>query len=544
MYQLLIVDDEKQTREGIKRLLEWQDYGIEICGEAGNGQEALKIIERQRPDIILLDIQMPVMNGLELAKIIHAGYQECKFIVLSGYDDFALVRQAMKYGAVDYLLKPSGKEEIIQTIEEIIDTLEDRIISKLQNNEHLALLKNNVLNRMINGTISSRELRDKLELLELDFSKGPFAVASVEIAQTPDSAASAEIDQAPDPIAEDDISRQIFGICNICEGILKKSGRGLALTDSSGRVSMILMEYSGWSSDERLNKLLKRCILEVKKHMNLEITISVGNQVCSSRKMCESYRNALSTMSYRFIFGIGNVLYCDEIKEYFEKAPGFIRIDGEHFKELIKEGSLKEAGKYVRELFLAQIRRDPLAEIYVLKNSALELSVLAFQCLAENAFIDQNEIYDMKNQVLAEIMLQTSPEDVSSHMLDILRKVIGLIGSSREKTLSKPVFDSIQYIERNYTDPDLSLQYLDDDFHISTAYLGKLFKKEIGSNFNDYLNTYRIRKAEKLLVSTNYKGIELAEKVGFASYNYFYIVFKKVTGQKPMDIRKNALGDV
>ena len=139
MYQLLIVEDEKQTREGIKRLLEWQDYGIEICGEAGNGQEALKIIERQRPDIILLDIQMPVMNGLELAKIIHAGYQECKFIVLSGYDDFALVRQAMKYGAVDYLLKPSGKEEIIQTIEEIIDTLEDRIISKLQNNEHLAL---------------------------------------------------------------------------------------------------------------------------------------------------------------------------------------------------------------------------------------------------------------------------------------------------------------------------------------------------------------------------------------------------------------------
>ena len=116
-----------------------------------------------------------------------------------------------------------------------------------------------------------------------------------------------------------------------------------------------------------------------------------------------------------------------------------------------------------------------------------------------------------------------------------------MIESSREKTLSKPVFDTIQFIESNYTDPDLSLQYLADDFHISTAYLGKLFKKETGSNFNDYLNTFRIRKAEKLLVTTNYKGIELAERVGFASYNYFYIVFKKVTGQKPMDIRKNAL---
>lgn len=181
MYKLLIVDDEKQAREGIKRLLSWEDYGIIICGEATNGQEALKIMEEQNPDILLLDIQMPVMSGLELAKRIHDSNLDCKFIVLSGYDDFELVRKAMKYGAVDYLLKPSGKEEIIRTIEELIDSLEDGLISKLENNEHLALLKNNVLTRLITGTISSRELKDKLELLELDLSSGPFGAVSVEM---------------------------------------------------------------------------------------------------------------------------------------------------------------------------------------------------------------------------------------------------------------------------------------------------------------------------------------------------------------------------
>lgn len=531
MYKLLIVDDEKQTREGIKRLLSWQDYGIAICGEATNGQEALEIIEEEHPDIILLDIQMPVMNGLELAKRLHQGYPECKFIVLSGYDDFELVRQAMKCGAVDYLLKPSGKEEIIRTIEEIIDSLEDGLISKLENNEHLALLKNNVLNRMIAGTISSRELKEKLELLELDFSAGPFGVASVEIEQDGSRA------------EEDDISGQIFGVCNICGEVLMGSGRGIAFTDSSGRVSMIIKDYLGWSADIQLNQLLKKCISGIKQQMDLEVTISVGNQAGSSRRMHESYINALNTMSYRFIFGIGNVLYYDEIKEYFEKAPGSVRIDGERLREIIKEGSFELAGSYVKELFLDQISRDPLAEIYVLKNSALELSVLAFQCLAENAFIDRNEIYDMKNRSLGKIMVQTSPEGVQSQILEILGQVMEMIEKSREKTWSKPVFDSIQYIESNYTDQDLSLQYLADEFHISTAYLGKLFKKETGSNFIDYLNTFRIRKAEKLLVSTNYKGIELAEKVGFASYNYFYIVFKKVTGQKPMDVRKNALGN-
>ena len=529
MYKLLIVDDEKQAREGIKRLLSWEDYGIIICGEATNGQEALKIMEEQNPDILLLDIQMPVMSGLELAKRIHDSNLDCKFIVLSGYDDFELVRKAMKYGAVDYLLKPSGKEEIIRTIEELIDSLEDGLISKLENNEHLALLKNNVLNRLITGTISSRELKDKLELLELDLSSGPFGAVSVEIVQN------------DDPAADDDISWRIFGVCNICDEIIMDSGRGIAFTDSSGRVSMIIKEFKGWSADVQIKKLLMRCICEVKKHLNLEITITVGNQVSSNRKMYESYKNALSTMSYRFIFGIGKVLFYDEIKEYFENAPGSVRIDGEHFKELIKKGDFDLIDRYVQELFLDQIRRDPLAEIYVLKNSALELSVLAFQCLAENAFIDQNEIYCKKNRALGKIMIQTSPEGVRKQILEFLKQVIEMIESSREKTLSKPVFDTIQFIESNYTDPDLSLQYLADDFHISTAYLGKLFKKETGSNFNDYLNTFRIRKAEKLLVTTNYKGIELAERVGFASYNYFYIVFKKVTGQKPMDIRKNAL---
>ena len=113
MYKLLIVDDEKQVREGLKRLLPWQDYGITIIGEAINGREARwESYEDQRPDIVLLDIQMPVMNGLELAKRIHGQYPECKFIVLSGYNDFARVREAMKYGAVDYLLKPRERRKL------------------------------------------------------------------------------------------------------------------------------------------------------------------------------------------------------------------------------------------------------------------------------------------------------------------------------------------------------------------------------------------------------------------------------------------------
>lgn len=124
-------------------------------------------------------------------------------------------------------LKPSGKEEIIRIIEEIIDSLEDSLISRLHNNEYLALLKNNVLNRLISGTISSRELKDKLALLQLDLSSGCFSIVSVEIAKN-------------ESMVEDDASWQIFSACNICDEIMVKSGKGVAFTDFSGRVNMII----------------------------------------------------------------------------------------------------------------------------------------------------------------------------------------------------------------------------------------------------------------------------------------------------------------
>ena len=319
MYKLLIVDDEKQVREGLKRLLPWQDYGITIIGEAINGREALEIIKAQRPDIVLLDIQMPVMNGLELAERIHGQYPECKFVVLSGYNDFARVREAMRYGAVDYLLKPSGKEEFIRTIEEIIDSLEDSLISRLHNSEYLALLKNNVLNRLVSGTISSRELKDRLALLQLDLSSGCFGIASVEIAKDKN-------------MVEDDASWQIFNVCNICDEIMVQSGKGVAFTDFSGRVNMIIKDFSGWSTDTQLKNLLESCIGEIKKRLKLKVTIAVGNQVSSTRKMYVSYKNALRTLSYRFIFGIGTVLYYDEINEYFEKTPGVVSINSDRFR--------------------------------------------------------------------------------------------------------------------------------------------------------------------------------------------------------------------
>ena len=351
MYRLLIVDDEKQIREGLKLLLPWEEYGIEICGEAQNGKEALELMERLSPHI-----------------------------VLSGYDDFSLVRQAMKAGAVDYLLKPCGREALIQVLEEIMDTFEDEIASRFKNDEQMGLLKNNVLGRVMSGTIPHREMREKLELLEMPLNKGPFAAVAVEL-----------IPKQGRREAEDDGYYQaLIRTLDIFEKALAQKRKGTAFVDSSGNICMAMQEYTGWKEDLCLKEVLKDSVDRIKEQLHLEICVAVGTAVQSCRRLYESCQNARNTLAYKTVFGMGNVLYCDEIKEYFEGIPRRTKVSGEKFKELFRKNNGEELEGYVKDILFSQFETDPEKEIYALKNTALELIILADQCFDEWTLADRN----------------------------------------------------------------------------------------------------------------------------------------------------------
>lgn len=310
--------------------------------------------------------------------------------------------------------------------------------------------------------------------------------------------------------------------------------------DSSGNICMAVQEYTGWKEDLCLKEVLKDSVDRIKEQLHLEICVAVGTAVQSCRRLYESCQNARNTLAYKTVFGMGNVLYCDEIKEYFEGIPRRTKVSGEKFKELFRKNNGEELEGYVKDILFSQFETDPEKEIYALKNTALELIILADQCFDEWTLADRNELYEWKNHAMGEIMMETRVDGIREKLYRELKAVMEKTSRYENKNLSKMVWDAVHYIEEYYMNPELSLQYLADEFHTNTAYLGRMFRKETGSSFADYLNTFRVKKAEGLLVSTNYKGIELAEKVGFASYNYFYIVFKKITGRKPMDVRRRS----
>ncbi len=528
MYRLLIVDDEKHIRDGIKRMIPWEEYGIEICGEASNGKLALALMNQYQPHILITDIKMPEMDGLELLKKIRQRNLKIRTIVLSGYDEFQYVRQAMKYGAIDYILKPSGKSDIIQIVEEIINNLEDEINAHIENQNGFELLKSNVLNRLFKNEISPMELREKLQMLKIDLTKVPLAVAVIEIIKN----------KQDEKLESEEYINKTFEINKVCQQWVEEREEGIVFINSEGNVSLILENMN--ENDVKLGKvdalkeLRRRIIGEVK----CPISIAVGDCAQSHRSLRLSYTHAMETKEYQFVFGRDSILYYEEIKNYFNEKKSIIDVDNQQVITMIENEDYSGIEKYVVTMFDKYICEERIPDCFVLRNCALEILIVSFHCIEKLPLVDKKKILSMKQEALSKISTEFSYEEMQNSILESIQKILDEMKVTSENKYTKQVWSTIKMIQNNYSDPDLSLQYLADEFHINTAYLGRVFKKETGSTFTDYLSMIRIEKAKDLVMNTNYKGTEICKKVGFTNYNYFYIVFKKITGQTPVNFRK------
>lgn len=517
MYRMIIADDEKEIREGISRMLIWEDYGIQIAGMAEDGEEALRQIMEFHPEILITDIRMPKMDGLELISRALLAKEPCKIIVLSGYNDFELVHQAMKLGVADYLLKPSSKQEMAKAIEEILDSLSDKIISRYDNREHFELLKNNVMNRILQGTITSRELRSRLDFLELDFDEYCFAAAVVQCMTGEEETRKQE---------------QVIDIFRVCEEMLEESGLGIVFTDHQSRTVVFFREKHISVDFEREKDILYQCIRRINRELHMNVSVSMGDSCDSHRQLAKSYAQAVKMLEYQYVFGQNVVLLYTEIEQYLAGDSYHPQVDLQEFSDCMRSGKLQEWQACVEKVFGRFGGGEKFYDPFAIRNASLEILFRIFERFESYPLWDRNRIMRMKYEALNEISEKTTVEG--------MKKVLMGVGEALlvEKTYSRTVKYVLDYVEKHYDDSNLSLAFLAELLQVNTAYLGRVFKKEYQCSFNDYLNLYRIEKAKELLRNTTYKGMEICEMVGFVNYNYFYIIFKKITGKSPSEYRR------
>jgi two-component system, response regulator YesN len=503
MYKVLIVDDEPSIREGMTTLIEWESFGFEVCGTAANGREALAKVSELEPDLMLVDIRMPGIDGLELIECVREKDNDCHFLILSGYSDFDYAKKAIGFRVDGYLLKPVDEKELCEYLTRIRDRLIEEKERKRQQESEIVWKGEQLIASVVTGTAGdtlSEELWKPISRrLDLDWTNYRVAVVEVDFSEEDESA----------------------GI-----GLLKsKWSREL---DKEMSFAFLVEPYIGilLRADEqgeaRWNEVLQ-ALLDSEK---APLFIAVGSKVDSFLNVRESYEQALAGMRQRFVLGMGVIVQVDETEE--QRAPiepGELDDYADGLFLAMDIGNKDSAFRTV-EALAVRMTESRLDEETV-KSSMAQVASVAFNKLAAanpKTFASAQSFAP----VISDMIRQKSLQSLVSHLKQAIEGTVRYSAEHSPETIIKQVEDFI----RRHSSENLKLETIADLFNYNSSYLGKLFKTHTGEYFNTYLDKVRIENAKELLAQ-GLKVHQAAERVGYASADYFHTKFKKYEGVSP-----------
>lgn len=540
---VLLVDDEPFIRDMLKSIIDWEANGYQVIGDSYNGVEALKILESQRVDILLTDLKMPVMDGLELIRRARSLYPSLRIVVVSAYDEFGMVSEAFKLGAEEYLLKAemtSGQvtgvlkgigEKIFEDREKAREAEEQKRLEqdvKLNNQRMKQLFHQNkwaireqLLKEAIWGEVPVDD-RKMQEFQEFDIKIGPGRkkVMLVEI----DDYIRLETNLWKD-------SRELlnFAILNVIEEILGIHQMGDAFRNSPGQY-VVILSFDGITSEVTLEEKMVRIYQEIQKGINSCFTVNtaagiseVGSGFKSLRKL---YRQALEAKAYSFVNGKGRLVSYIKLPARSGASQLLLAERLDHLKELLRS---KDSERMMKEINALQvIDKDILPQqIDGIKN----LFGKYYYLLVD--FAEQNHISELLSSLLEEYREYLKDYGTLAELNGWLERVLTQVGSAAGEG-SQLINKAKNFIHKHYRD-NISLTELAEELGVSPSYLSRTFTRVVGMNFVEYLTNVRIKVAMNYMKNTELKVYEIAEKVGYATPEHFSRAFKKVTGKSPKE---------
>jgi len=503
--QVLIVDDEINIRNGLKTIIDWSKLGCEIIGEADNGEKAYHLIKEIKPDLCILDIKMPRMNGIEvIEKLYKEGYRDIAFILLSGYGEFEYAKRAMICGVNHYVLKPIEEEVLIEKVKEVIET-------KKSQKRKDTLAFNEALRSLLKHG-AEKETTRNLYLMDL-----PWLWYQVVILHI------VECNQAENLVIE---ALERVGKKYITKGFyLSQIGEYYILLVKNHRFKHT---FAG----------LESMIMELTKALTNEdkipdIFISVGESVDTLEQVSMSYREAKSLMDYQFVYTRNNLMTYHLLKEEMSTQ---VSID---LEETV--ATLKQAIELGQTTVINDILEHFLENILKTKWHAEQIIIyyVQFYLRLMLPILEKNEIVSkevsLNDETLKSFYKQKDVRRLHGHIKYHIMQVSEAI--SRENPESK-VELMIHYIKEHYKE-ELLLEGISKMLGYNSSYLGKQFKKKMGVSFNAYLDQIRIEAGKVLLIETQLKIYEVAKACGFSDPDYFSTKFKKIEGFTPNQYRKH-----
>jgi len=530
MKKILLVDDEILVRESIRENVDWEGEGFLFCDDAPDGELALPLIEAHQPDILITDIKMPFMDGLELSRIVRQKYPHIKIIILSGHDEFEYARSALRLGITEYCLKPVGSAELLRMLKSISAQIDeerrqlDRLAemeSLLEANRDLRCQK--LLSDLCTGLVSTPEALHLAATLGIDLAAGHYVVAITEVLP-PDGDRAGATDQ------------QIREAARRIAAGLSAAASVLSYPRSRTETVWVLKGETEHSLAAGLRRLQDELAPRIESACGCGIIVGAGSLQRRLHGIHASYLVAEEEKTYRKLLR-ANFRQMEKSGLLGESA---VLLDRNRFVEFLKIGSKTELDAFIAS-FASELKRiDWHANMYgyFLLNDLTLMALHASQDLIRDAETMERRYREWQKS----IQLIRSHDDAC----DYVKRLAGQILDWREEVADRygPILEKVKsFIQTNYERYDLSLQQAAEYAGVSPSHLSKIFSQGTGITFIEYLTRTRIRKAMELLLTTRLKSYEVAYRVGYNDAHYFSSLFKKMTGMTTKEFRKRGTLD-
>lgn len=529
MYTILIVDDDIWVRRMLKDKIPWKTVGITGVHTAENGINALKIIDEVKPAVVISDIKMDGMDGIELLKEVKTNYPEIKIILLSAYDDFSYAQAGIKNGATDYLLKPIDEEALLTTVKNTLKEIEreennKRIISRVDElfKQGAQFLHEALVSNLIRG--NQREVDTIKEYL--NFKDDTFSCAVYRLIIIQCNSGREE---------EQTGNRKLNGYRSLIKGEvttwLNAGGIVMDLQESEDLIFLVGL-FSG-------NELAEIDSLYASVSRKLPFLVSF---VCSSwfadlgdtEKMY--HRSEIEINNYFYREECPDICFCDDNDAGYEDT--FYPFEQEEqFRNALLINDVAAAGVIIEEAFhwflVNEVNPDNLKN-FTIRILRIFIEVLR-QCKIDAEEINEAEIYKEN-----EVRHFRNYLELKIWLLEKLEYTIGLLQKKKESKKRKLIEDIVSFIETHYAE-NLSLESISERFLLNPAYLSRLFKNNMGKNFSQFLTETRINKAKELLRDPCMLIYMISDKVGYNNEKYFYKIFKEIEGITPSQYRDKVI---
>lgn len=516
MYSVFIVDDEVNVRIVLKKLINWNNYGFEIAAEAEDGIEALRKIEADIPDLLIADINMPGKNGIDLIKEISEKGYKTKVLLLTGYRDFNYARTAVNYRVMGYLLKPVDELELIDNLAKIKKELENTGIYENAHN----IIRERFLRSLAEGREKYGVLPINTEEIGIAFSENDaFAVMIVE-------------SESPSDNNFNDIDNECF-VNEISDTIIDTVNahlQGYLFRDSQERFCIILYDNNVDVLDKKVVGVAEEMRAVVSKLSRYTVTIGLSSILRGERNLKFLYSEAVKSLDAMFLLGKNRVIRYssesfDSINKDFEKLHEMLNSLLKYIEEIDRTQTQVMLENIIEAIKKQNIKHNQFQQLIV------EVLVGMSKIIRElNG--DVSQVFGEEFDILEHIRKKYTLNDAKEWLESLINRTCEYIENIREKRPNSVIREVISYIRENYS-ADITLKSLAGRFYVNSLYLGQLFKKETGESFNDCLAGIRIENSIKLLKNTDLKVYEIAERVGYKEIQYFYKIFKNVTGSSP-----------